>query len=392
MRTLCGFWFVARCASVGSLSANHSFAQTFPHSVNGTEYFCIAKSFFSDVLLGRRGAAIKMSALDTSHGVSHAEVVATASFCLQMVLIMGGLCGVVATIQVLAMRKQQPVRLDDKKVSSVHSGKPSASRDSLSEEPLDRLALLEDHADAIRALCCAAGGKHDEMESLAYLRASKFDVAVAARRLQETDKWRSQTSLSIKMADREWREAERATRSILLYDYLGLDRYGRPVMVERVGAWDVSAVLLVSADSDRFTTLHTMACETLALMRRPGWARDPRGTVLIMDMRGLSRSHLSLRLLGVFRALNDVDAAFYPDSVAHIFVVNAPGIFGVLSSMVRPLLDPDTSSKFHIASGVPEELRVVVGKECLPEELGGIRRGMFPYDTRAQPSRHPVSN
>mmetsp|Transcript_5361 Transcript_5361/g.11671 ORF Transcript_5361/g.11671 Transcript_5361/m.11671 type:complete len:106 (+) Transcript_5361:2707-3024(+) len=42
------------------------------------------------------------------------------------------------------------------------------------------------------------------------------------------------------------------------------------------------------------------------------------------------------------------DAAHYPDTLAHIFVVNAPYLFSALATAISPFMDPDTYSKVHI--------------------------------------------
>ena len=69
-------------------------------------------------------------------------------------------------------------------------------------------------------------------------------------------------------------------------DYVGTDKHGRPLLIERVGAWDIQAVLDATEDLEKFTTLHAMADETLLQMQRPAAAKDPRGFVLIVDMEG----------------------------------------------------------------------------------------------------------
>jgi len=161
------------------------------------------------------------------------------------------------------------------------------------------------------------------------------------------------------------------------------------VLVERVGAWDIPAVLCASEDLDRFCLLHAMAAETLATVPRPAGALDPRGFSLIMDMAGLGLGHLRSRLATVFSAVNNIDEQHYPDSVAHIFVVNAPLLFTALFAMVRPFLCEDTHAKVYCSSGVPPELPDILGPDCLPVELGGSCAGMFPYDLSAACSVHP---
>eukprot|EP00546_Thalassionema_frauenfeldii_P007364 CAMPEP_0178910974 /NCGR_PEP_ID=MMETSP0786-20121207/9412_1 /TAXON_ID=186022 /ORGANISM="Thalassionema frauenfeldii, Strain CCMP 1798" /LENGTH=109 /DNA_ID=CAMNT_0020583319 /DNA_START=503 /DNA_END=832 /DNA_ORIENTATION=+ len=105
-------------------------------------------------------------------------------------------------------------------------------------------------------------------------------------------------------------------------------------MVERVGAWNVRDVMEAAANDDDFLKL-------------PNDAVDDRGQVIIMDCQGLSVGHLKPGLIKAFGRLSSNDSAHYPDTLAHIFVVNAPTLFSVLATLIKPFMDPDTYSKVH---------------------------------------------
>ena len=83
------------------------------------------------------------------------------------------------------------------------------------------------------------------------------------------------------------------------------------------------------------------------------------------------------------------DTRHYPDTNAHIWIVNAPYLFHGLSKLIRPFLNEDTLAKLHISSHVPPALADSVGKECLPIELGGSRTNIFPYNELAPVSEYP---
>lgn len=291
---------------------------------------------------------------------------------------------------------------------SMHSGGPGevppAVRDAgFAAKPLDREALLEQHRDDVAALRAAVSEAAqqlgqgacvepvDDHTLLAFLRATGFSVPLAQERLQATAAWRQESRIEAMMCDDAWRDAERGMRHVLLYDYLGLDQHGRPVLVERVGAWDVSAVLEASQDLERFCSLHAMAAETMARIPRPAGAVDCRGYSLIMDMAGLGLHHLRPRLARVFAAVNNIDEQHYPDSVSHIFVVNAPSIFAALYRMIKPVLNSDTSTRMHCSAGLSDELLACLGPECVPKELGGALEQMFPYHLSAPLSEHPAT-
>jgi hypothetical protein len=264
---------------------------------------------------------------------------------------------------------------------------------------LDRQSLLEAHAGALEALRASQPG-FDDQTLLAFYRAASNEVkrgkeskvlAHAAARLQKTAAWRAEVKLDAWMSDAECLRAEREARKLLLYDYLGLDLVGRPVLIERGGAWDVGAIVREGEkDRQRFTLLHCMAVETLIRMARPAGCIDPRGQVLIMDCDGLSRRHVSRRLAKLFGAITKVDDAHFPDTLAHVFVVNAPGVFAAVGALVRPFLNRETANKVTLSSGVPAELVETTGAAVLPVQLGGTRERCFPYDVDAPMSEHPL--
>lgn len=258
---------------------------------------------------------------------------------------------------------------------------------------LDRNALIKTYARVLDSILSTADFDYSPKEKLAFWRASKGNIPITQQRLAETTVWRDAFQIDALMESEEWLAKERAFRSVLCYDYLGTDRHGRPVMVERVGAWDVNEVLAYTAvnshdkdgvkDDDNvssFLKLHCIACETKLRMERPPLTLDSRGQVVIMDCAGLSVKHLSPSLAKAFGKLAAHDERHYPDTIAHIFVVNAPYVFKALSILIQPFMDKDTLSKVHVSSGIPCELVDFLGVDCLPEELGGRRQSIFPYD------------
>ena len=171
----------------------------------------------------------------------------------------------------------------------------------------------------LEALQAGAAGEGDVCEDdliLAYLRAAKMDVDHAVERLKETEKWRADVGLEAAMENPQWQQLERDMRSVLLYDFLGCDRWGRPVLVELVGAWDTTKVLAAANDLDKFILLHAMVLEGLVTkVARPEWATDKRGFCIIMDMTGLGWGHMGWSLISVFREISLIDDSHFPDTV-----------------------------------------------------------------------------
>jgi len=251
--------------------------------------------------------------------------------------------------------------------------------------PLDRQSLMAAHAGEISELRGDTGSLMSDHDLLAHFRAANLNGQQPADRVRATDAWRLDSDISKKMSNKKWVQAERELRRVLKCDYLGSDRHGRPILVQRVGAWDLEAVEAAADDSERFVMLNAMVCENLLRLPRPGSARDPRGVVVIMDMEGLSLSHLSSNMLCAFAKVARVVRSYYPDILADLFIINTPWVFTALKTAIRPLFNADSLSKMHISSALPDEI-TDLGVKRLPPALGGVRKNVFPYLMDAAPS------
>jgi hypothetical protein len=303
---------------------------------------------------------------------------------------------------------------EDKTKSSIET--PTDDTEEGNDKVLDRASLIRRYANDL-AMIVVEGAT--DADKLAYFRACKGDTSVAQDRLMNTMEWRGKHKIPSLLTDQAWLVKERDMRLTLWYDYMGPDRHGRPVLIERVGRWKVGNILnsiredppaellkanyetetnILQNDSNSkmhsFLTLHVMSCEILMQMDRTATIpkpnlKDDRGQIIIMDLNGLRPWHLDPRLATAFGRLAKIDSLHYPDTLCQVWVVNAPYLFQALATLVQPFLHSDTFGKFHVSGTVPEELIQCVGKDCLPEELGGIRKEIFPYNEGAPVSDHP---
>ena len=241
---------------------------------------------------------------------------------------------------------------------------------------LDRVALLSElqQSSSCWKLLVSTCPDEDKHRLLGFFRAVKSEMPkstsdadlcdAVVERLHVANEWRRTSGILEAMTDSTMLAAERQIRSLLHYDFLGPDQYGRPVMVERVGQWDVSEILArAEADPDHFDLLHCMALEHLQAARRPDGARDPRGHVIIINCDGF-RYHMlrhSPRLARVMLRLLRLDQAYYPDSMAIMFVVNMPSTFATLAYLLRPFMSRETLDKVELSSTIPARLYDTLG-------------------------------
>merc|ERR1712226_1680410 len=74
------------------------------------------------------------------------------------------------------------------------------------------------------------------------LRAESGNSDAALRRVHEIISWRATNEVDEMLADPLIVSEEVKWRTLLCYTLPGLDRFGRPVMIEAVGRWDMAAL------------------------------------------------------------------------------------------------------------------------------------------------------
>lgn len=158
------------------------------------------------------------------------------------------------------------------------------------------------------------------------------------------------------------------------------DRRGRPIYIERLGKLDCSGLLSIvteerlleyfAYESERQTTLRLPAC-SLAV------GQLLESTISILDLHGLGFSHVTnTTALRIVRSITREQEANFPEVTGAMFIVNAPAVFSIAWSLVKPWLSATTLSKVHVfAAGqveFKERLLEFVAPENLPTFLGGV--------------------
>lgn len=210
--------------------------------------------------------------------------------------------------------------------------------------------------------------------------------------LVRTARWREEHSVDTMFHEPGLLAFEAGFRTQLLYN-LSYDARGRPLMIERVGAWDLPALAAaIRSSREEVLRSHILVCE---IMRRAVDAApqescvgcaptDPRA-VLIFDAAGLPWTILGMRsIVGLFKETARIDAEHFPDTVGTIFVVNVSRAFRALWAAVSRLVAAQTCYKVRVfswtqATQAAAELRELCGDASLPVELGGLQKRAPPY-------------
>lgn len=133
---------------------------------------------------------------------------------------------------------------------------------------------------------------------------------------------------------------------------IGVDAEGHPVILERPCACH-PAELQRQFSREAFLRHAAYSRECIRAYLSLASHRAGRRiykVVFILDIAGLSFAHTESGAIGLLRAYNASFSDSYPESVARILVINAPVVFSVVFSLIRPFLHPVTVSKLSVCS------------------------------------------
>ena len=71
--------------------------------------------------------------------------------------------------------------------------------------------------------------------------------------------------------------------------------------------------------------------------------------ITVYDLKGVSRSQVTADTFEMIRVGNQVMSSF-PETLHCLLIINAPGWFGFVWSVVKKLIDPRTASKIEVVS------------------------------------------
>uniref|UniRef100_A0A7S0JEH8 CRAL-TRIO domain-containing protein n=1 Tax=Calcidiscus leptoporus TaxID=127549 RepID=A0A7S0JEH8_9EUKA len=158
---------------------------------------------------------------------------------------------------------------------------------------------------------------------------------------------------------------------------IGFDKEGHPLILERFGAVE-PAKLLSSFDEASFLRHQTYSREASRLYAAANSARRRKRlykSVAVVDMRGLSMSHVNRQMLKLMQNMYALFGWHYPESIHKFYVINAPWIFRTLWAGVKVWMHPITVRKFDILGSDYMDDFAKAGVQLtggvIPEQLSG---------------------
>ncbi|RDL32537.1 Uncharacterized protein BP5553_08993 [Venustampulla echinocandica] len=213
----------------------------------------------------------------------------------------------------------------------------------------------------------------DTLTLLRFLRARKFDVALAEQMFVDCEKWRKETQLDELVRTFDYTEKEEVFKYYPQY-YHKTDKDGRPVYIEQLGNIDLTAMYKITT-AERMLQNLAVEYEKLADPRLPACSRKA-GFLLetccsIMDLKGVGLGKVS-SVYSYIKQASAMSQNYYPERLGRMYLINAPWGFSTVFSIVKGWLDPITVEKIHVlGGGYQKELLEQVPAENLPKIFGG---------------------
>ena len=164
--------------------------------------------------------------------------------------------------------------------------------------------------------------------------------------------------------------------SIHARGFYGIDKFGRPILIERLNQTDIAKFLSPEFDDIREDYMISLY-EKLVFLVLPAASAHlgerVDSTIVIYDMKGVNFGKLFDSKFKAFsKLIVSIVQDYYPELLGKLVIVNAPFTFRVIWAFIKVFIDKKTTSKVEIYGGnAIDKLEKYVEVENLPYFLGG---------------------
>mmetsp|Transcript_17097 Transcript_17097/g.28945 ORF Transcript_17097/g.28945 Transcript_17097/m.28945 type:complete len:322 (-) Transcript_17097:2207-3172(-) len=218
-----------------------------------------------------------------------------------------------------------------------------------------------------------------------FLRARSQNVAKATEMINKWDKWWNSAlpgteSLLPKDSCTEPDAHEEVYRELMPHSNLGEDKEGRPIYWEKTGLIsNRMKEVKKHLTEDQLFVRHVRQQEIMIRRLRAKsekYGRPIEKQILVMDVKNVS-IQMDFVAMNVFKRSLQIDESCYPERLQTMFMINAPALFTVLWSLVKPWIDPVTVQKIRIlGSNYQDVLKEFIDEDHIPVEYGGTKEDM----------------
>ncbi|XP_047740579.1 SEC14-like protein 2 isoform X2 [Hyalella azteca] len=209
---------------------------------------------------------------------------------------------------------------------------------------------------------------------LQWLTARNFNVDKAESMFKKSQDWHKELDMDHIL---EW-EAPEVLVKYVPQGCVGFDKFGGTVLIIPHGRVDIRGILMSVTPTEhiKFTVQTIEKCKVMMAEESKRRGYPVCQQTCIFDLEGFSFKDFTWKpALESVIALMQVYEANYPELLRVGYVINAPKIFTVAFTLVKPFLHEATINKIKIfgRSGWQEEILQDIDAEVLPKHWGGNR-------------------
>ncbi|KIJ54820.1 hypothetical protein M422DRAFT_24710 [Sphaerobolus stellatus SS14] len=219
----------------------------------------------------------------------------------------------------------------------------------------------------------------DDYTLLRFLKARDFDIKNAKSMLEKCQHWRKTVegvgldTLYDEIDPFDYPERDTVFKYWPLW-FHKTDKEGRPINIQLFGQMNATA-LFKEVPRDRQWKAFCTNCEVMTREILPACskARGERvgDAYCIIDLKGFGLSQF-WSIKGLVRDSFKISQDYYPETMGHVTVINAPATFAIIWNAIKPWLAPATVKKIDIqGSDYQAALLRDIDADNLPSFLGG---------------------
>ncbi|MEW5299737.1 MAG: hypothetical protein WDW36_002722 [Sanguina aurantia] len=220
--------------------------------------------------------------------------------------------------------------------------------------------------------------EHDYYALRRFLRARSYDLEKATKMWLDSLAFRRDQKVDSILQDFYFPERDKFIASFP-QGYHKVDKQGRPIYYQIMGKLNLPELMTITTE-ERLLKFHVQEYERATRVILPVccklFAKPIDTTFGILDVKGVGMSHLSSEVKRLLGIITKIDSNNYPETMGHMCIINAPGIFRLMWSIIKGTLDPRTQSKIEILGpNYKEGLLRWIDEENIPEWMGGSSKG-----------------
>jgi len=214
--------------------------------------------------------------------------------------------------------------------------------------------------------------RYDDIRICRFLRREKDVDRTEAMILREM-KWRAEVNVDAIFENFPKHPLYKSLISYWPGSLHGVDRYGVPMLCERVGEVDLHS-LLGAVSAELLLQFHIFAIERNDRIITEAFRRlgAPVGYIYFMDLTGLSIKHYSKASISILKQIQNIDDNYYPEFLRKVVVLNAPTVFSLFWKIGKTVMHEQSVAKWAVLkSNFQDEIRIHATPENVPRWMGG---------------------